>query len=490
MDHKLKTFLKRAGTASELANELYHLGDHNDRDRALSLSPPKTPGRLNRPPASPKAGSSRSPLSDSKSAVSQGGSRSMVVQKDMAKYRPPLQHSQPGGSRKKAPAFRRLGQPGAKDDVLSKGMSGAARKWYCRYLDEGIEPSEASRLALARKTARYPARSQQGPSSRPEARPRLAPGKREISRETPPEQQSKRIKRQQEHAPHQRGQRLPPRDSRKVLPGTSSLTPAVCPPPVDYAEVRVVKVGIAHANFPDTLLSKEDMEKLENTIAGRIHLGWRTLINMVGIHYRSGHFIVDCWDDDTVEWLSLTAPEVGRELGIPLVVLKGDDIPKEATMSIWLPKAHLMSEEVTLGTIQGSNPLDTKSWRIVKCAISGPGRILVAKISPSEQAKIAARGHKITFRFKRLDVHGLKGSISQEAKPEMETETSAVEGPQPKGISGSEQPAVISEGSEPMATEDIPPSAGLVETAKAGLPMDDCGQSGSDDGEMDHDRIV
>lgn len=72
---------------------------------------------------------------------------------------------------------------------------------------------------------------------------------------------------------------------------------------------------------------------------------------------------------------------------------------------------HQMSEEVTLGTIQGSNPFDTKSWRTVKCAFSAPGRILVAKITASEQIKIAARGHKLTIWFKRLDVHSLTVTV-------------------------------------------------------------------------------
>lgn len=46
----------------------------------------------------------------------------------------------------------------------------------------------------------------------------------------------------------------------------------------------------------------------------------------------------------------------------------------------------------------------------------------MAKISPTERAKIASKGHKLTLRFKRVDVHGLKGSISQEAKPDEQME--------------------------------------------------------------------
>lgn len=225
---------------------------------------------------------------------------------------------------------------------------------------------------------------------------------------------------------------------------------------------------------------------------------------MVGIHYRAGYLIIDCWDDETVEWLTRTAREIGAELNSPTAILLGEDIPKEATMSIWLPKAHLMTEEVVLGTIQGSNPVDTKSWRIVKCAISGPGRILVAKINPAEQLKIASRGNKITFRFKRLDVHGLKGSISQEAKPvlEQEAECSAE---LMQGVDLAQEPAAVHP--ENVNTEESPrdttTSDGTAVNINAGITEDEeaaaCHENWllssqptevSDGDDMDYDPIV
>lgn len=505
MQNNLSKFTKRAGTASELADELEFIGDHGVRERAQSLSPKKRVAGPSGQSATAVPGPSRVPQSGVES-TSRANIETMVAQSDLAKFRPPLQRNPTGQRPKKAPVFRAPGQPGAKDDVLRKGMSGADAKWYIRFLDEGKEPAEAKRLALERETAKRPL--EQGAPKHPAAAPRLAPGKREISRETPPENRPKK-QRVNDQSSSQKGPApLSYRPSRRILPATATSSSAVPPTQVDYAEIRVTKVGIAHANFPNELLSQAAMEKIENRIAEKIHLGWKSLINMVGIHYRTGYFIVDCWDDDTVEWLTMAAQETGMELGCPIVTLMGDDLPKEVTMSVWLPKAHLMTEQMTLGTLQGSNPVDIKSWRIVKCAISGPGRILVAKIGPSEQAKIASRGLKLTFRFKRVDVHGLKGSISQEAKPEVEEEPDELMGEvvplleEIAGPSNSAKSAVPTVDASPMGISASTTTPGAetggevtAESTQAGFTEDELllgsqPSSVGEDNEMDHDRIV
>lgn len=180
-------------------------------------------------------------MSDAKQPPTHENTRATVAQSDLATFRPPLRRSQTGvNNYRKTPVFRSLGQPGAKDDVLRRGMSGADSKWYLRYLDEGKEPAEARRLALARKDYRGPT-TNQGAANNPDT-PRLGSGKRDISRETPPEIVTKKPRSHLDQSSSRRSQMRPTsRQSRIDLPSTS----AAPPPQVDYADIRVIKVGIS-----------------------------------------------------------------------------------------------------------------------------------------------------------------------------------------------------------------------------------------------------
>lgn len=424
---------KRDVTAAELADQLEYLGENGERDRGYfdPRSQPKfartgaitgqAPGNLN---------TSRSSHQDwpRPSNTEWEESRRRPHPSDHSNYRPqaPLQQERETANvyNRNAPSdnsnfnqpqpqqreFANIdkwhgplgvpGEPGSAtfSDPLRKGMSGAATKWYKRFLLEGKSPEEARELALSRNVAA--ARS-----------PKYPPRERERSGETTAEMQPKRARSLDSPGPSSRAPQKPRNQAPK------SRNPPGATKPVDNDTVKGIHVGVVHEDFPHTLMPKETLEVLEDAIAGKIHLGWRTLIQLEGIFYQAGYFIVGCCDEDTVEWLEKVAVEVGEELAIPLKTLKGIELPRHTKMSVWLPKAHLMSEEETLRTIEGSNPVDTKTWKVIKCATAGPGRILVAKISPAEQEKLASQGFKLFFRFKRLDVHGLKGSVSPEAKP-------------------------------------------------------------------------
>lgn len=428
MDKKYySNIYERDVTATELADRQEYLRENGERERGR-FSPYSCPPKVARrgaiagqSPAIPRSSHQDWPWPTMNDFEE---SRREVRQSDHFDFRPqPPQDYTANVYNRNAP-LQSPGEPGSASfsDPLRKGMSGAATKWYKRFLLEGKSPAVARELALSRKV---------GPAQAPKfpLPPGAAPGNREMSRETSPRHEPKRARRLDSPGPS--SGRSTPR-----TPASNTRNPRAVPKPLDKEKdtVKAIQVGVVHEDFPHTQLSKETMEELEDAIAGKIILGWRSLIRLEGIHFQAGHFIVSCCDQDTVEWLEKVALEVGEELSIPLRTLKGVELPKDQKISVWLPKAHLMTEETTLATIEGSNPVDTKSWKVIKCATAGPGRILVAKINSGEQAKLASQRLKLFFRFKRLDVHGLKGSVSPEAKQGKDEANGEEEG---KGENGS-----------------------------------------------------
>lgn len=409
---QIKKTVKQAETATEMANR-------------LDLSMPGPSSRKERGEARPQKGA-KGGASPSKKTANQ---MRMAPQNptDLKSFRPPLKQARTakGSCEGEAPKEKR---------GIIQGLSGAGYKWYDRYRKEG----NSHELALERVKAR-PKGEQNPPRNTPNPRA-LAPGKREISRESPQEAERKRPK-----ITHtgKSGQQLA-RTGEKPA-GTE---------PVDYAKIRVIPVGIIPAGFPENSMSKDELKDTQTYISEKIHLGWKSLIRLAAIHYKAGYLVIDCWDEDTVEWLKDVIANHPETLGTELRTVRGDDIPQEAVITVFLPNAAALEEKLILKTIQASNPLNTETWHMIGCHVSGSGRLLKAAINPSEQRKIVGLNYKIHFLFGQTEVSGLrKGKTKAGLEPA--DQTTEAGSPAKSGETTPQNAAVGDSEEERLLEEDI-----------------------------------
>lgn len=319
---------------------------------------------------------------------------------DLRGFRPPLQQT---SALEKAGTSGVRPSGGRTKSSFVPGLSGAAYKWYARFVEEGMDPKEAKKRALNRP------KSEPNPPPKEKKKARtLAEGKREISRESPTEAEKKKVKTSHGEDTEASGTKKPRADH--VPPEENAK---------HYAKIRVIPVGIIPQGFPEVALSKDESKDIRKHIFKQIQKGWTTLIRLVDIHHKAGYIIVDCWDEETTEWLAKTVQESQETLNIELRTVKGDDIPQETVITAFLPNAAELEEQEALKTLQASNPVNTATWHLIGCHVAGTGRLLRAAITPAEQLRIAELDSKLFFGFGQVEVSGLsktKGSTqSREA---------------------------------------------------------------------------
>lgn len=418
IDRITKKTVKQAMTATQMADrlDLSLPGPSNRKERATT--PPcegtKVGASPNKKPATQMRMAKQNP-------------------EDLKSFRPPLKQA---GTAKEG---REVEAPKEKREFI-QGISGAGYKWYDRYRKEGNTHEEALERVKSRpKVAQIPQKAKPKPRA-------LAPGKREISRESPQEAAKKRAK-----TTHTGGTR------QALIPKKHAQTGPVpkCTEPVDYAKVRVIPVGIIPRGYPATCMSKDELKSVQSYISSKVHLGWKTLIRLAAIHYKAGYLVVDCWDEDTAEWLSAVIKEHPETLGTELRTVRGDDLPQEALVTIFLPNAAALEENTILKTIQASNPVDTETWHMISCHPSGSGRLLKAAISPPEQRKIVGLNYKIHFLFGQTEVCGLRkgnnteGQVPKEQNPTIET------GPPVSVETNSPKNAAVGDSEEERLLEEV-----------------------------------
>lgn len=432
MDKELNKLTKRVHTAAELADHLDeslpgHSKDTQPRYRGNASSTP--PGH-----SAEEMKKYRPPLKRA-STVKEGARKwtGKPPPKDKVRRASPDR----GRNHKKAPpSLPKRGEPGGLDDPNRKDLSGAGCRWYLKHLAEGKSPEEAKKLASERK--RGPA--QRPPLQRAQDPERQTKQVRGISRDTPPEVSHK-------YSRVQIGSRTA-RVAQKPAPKRRDVSPP--PVPVDYSAIRVVKAAILPADYPLRILTKEELTDLEEKVAAKISLGWTSMIRMEGIHFRPGYLVIDCWDEDTVDWLHHIIESVSRDMSIELMIRLGEDIPKSKIVTIYLPRCGDNDQETILAMLGNQNPVNPKSWKISSFERNEKGgRLLRAMLDPSEQELVKKEGHQLRFRFGRVQVSGLKTTDTdpKDNPAEMEVE----QGPQESAAVAVTQPKT----EDPPSDHDI-----------------------------------
>lgn len=288
----------------------------------------------------------------------------------------------PGGPKQRRPFIHErvplpeLGQPGGWDDPLRIGLSGAGVKWYHRYLAQGFAPDVARNMAAERNA---------GETSNPV---HVQPKRRRDS--VTPQQRNKRRKNDT--------------PSGGALPEEAGATSA------SYATVaKVTKVAVLPSNFPQEVLTREELADLEDALVKEMSKGWHKTLLFGGIHFRQGYLVVDCEDQDTVEWLTCTASSLVTKNGVGLVTKAGEDIPKPYIITAYLPKSRNQSVEETFSLLRATNNgLNTDSWKVLRITEEESGQILVAGIDHRSREYIMNHDYSLRYRFGKIQIKGLK----------------------------------------------------------------------------------
>lgn len=277
--------------------------------------------------------------------------------------------------KKASPSLPARGQPGGLDDPLRRGLSGAATKWYLRYLREGMTPEAARKKAVERKV-----------ENQPTAAP-PAGKKRDGSHITPPSRPT--VKRTR----------------------TEEAQPSTSGPKVSYAEsMTMIKAAVLASNFPETILSKEQCSQVEELIADEIEATPRSEHNLRfgGISFRPGMVLVNCKNTFTVDWLKAAVPRLKKWTGPALAVRTGDDLPKPATVTIYLPRSSgKNTEQLFRGLVTQNIGLNPQVWHVLHKKDDGKGQLFTLVIDEPSCEYIRSEGYQLHYRFGTVSVSGL-----------------------------------------------------------------------------------
>ncbi|KAL7743872.1 hypothetical protein ACLKA6_000276 [Drosophila palustris] len=198
-----------------------------------------------------------------------------------------------------------------------------------------------------------------------------------------------------------------------------------------YAAVASkVKVAVLPVDYPQVILSHGELSALEEAILDQVILtGWDTAVSFVGIHFRVGHLVIDCTDQNSADWLLTVAPKLHTWKGVPLDCRMGDDIPSPHTITLYLPRSADRESGDLLVMLSNQNKIETDAWRVISRKEEGGGALLVLGID--EMAKNNIRTEEVAER---------DGMRAAPAPPE--ATALASEDPPPTGVNLETSPAV------------------------------------------------
>ncbi|XP_030765397.1 uncharacterized protein LOC115889516 [Sitophilus oryzae] len=157
-------------------------------------------------------------------------------------------------------------------------------------------------------------------------------------------------------------------------------------------------------------------------------------MRFAGIHFRVGMLLIDCVSTESADWLIETAPKLKNWQGPGLVALKGENIPKEATITVFLPRSKGKDTTYLLNLIQGQNSdVRTSCRRIINSREEGHGQVLTIGIDLKSKEAIEKEGYTLYYRFGTTPVSGLRrDQAKQVEKMETDPPASTSQLPQPK----------------------------------------------------------
>ena len=343
-----------------------------------------------------------------------------------------------------------LGQPGGLDDPLRVGLSGAEARSYLRLLHEGLAPEEAKAKTLLRK----------GESKETKKQPDSSPskGKRGSENLSP-------LLRQ--------GEKKARMESRPTPGGKQGRITSFA------AITGQVKMAVLPKDFPEVALTTDQQTSLEEAILDEVvaigsqHNDLQNVgqLRFAGIHFRVGMILIDCVSQESANWLVEIAPKLKNWQGPELVAVKGENIPKGAAITVFLPRSKGKDTTYLLSLIQGQNfNVRTSSWRVINSREEGHGQVLTIGIDLKSKETIDKEGHILYYRYGTTPVSGLRrDQVKEVEKMETDPPASTSRVPQPEASSSTVKGGT--EGQTPTVEGCVPSEEELLSEEDGKYPV-------------------
>ncbi|XP_046684363.1 uncharacterized protein LOC124370116 [Homalodisca vitripennis] len=149
--------------------------------------------------------------------------------------------------------------------------------------------------------------------------------------------------------------------------------------------VAGIRVGVLHSNFPETLLTTEQMEKIQSFILEAIVEEQEGPYSprFYGINRRQGVLIFTCENTETAEWLKGKQDSLKPWEEASLRIVPEEEIPRARIATVYLPDSILDTTEKITKLLKGQNKeLSVGEWNVLRRSDEGKGDLL-SKDHPS-----------------------------------------------------------------------------------------------------------
>lgn len=291
-------------------------------------------------------------------------------------------------------------QPKPKRDRLS----GAARKRYRYFIKQGIDP------AVAREQCKKPL-VQDGT------------GKRNRSDDSIPMSTNKKQREEEAQAPSEQT-----RTFREV--------------------VRLERLAICDRNYPNTLLTTEQMTSIGDEIMELVLEQETKEVkpSFEGCSHKPGYVVLSCASKETAQWVRGIISRVKPWEGADLLVMEEDEIPRPEIYILYLPAAKEENTDKILRRIRSQNSeLRTYEWKVLNRGEEGNRVILTVSVDSVSSQRLKDRRLQIAWLYGKASVRP-----KRQARPGAGAEQHGGENPTANAPSTSSNSA----GVEPMQIGD------------------------------------
>ncbi|XP_036337543.1 uncharacterized protein LOC118747598 [Rhagoletis pomonella] len=247
------------------------------------------------------------------------------------------------------------------DDPYLKGLCEDGVRWYLRFLKEGLDPKAACKKAWEQRTEPV------------EFEPQW--GKEFLVREV--EEEPKNHKQRQ----RRRGLKKPEINE-------------------DY------RIAVHPKDFPDQMLDLPSLARLEEAISAEIAKGADAKIQFGYSYLRPGALILDCVNEETVNWLKDIVNKLPEWAGPDLIASQERVIPDAYVLTVALPKSLGQEFERTLALIAAQNEdLNTEVWKFVNEREENEKQVVTIRVDKDSFNTMKRNEWKLYYRFDKVSVH-------------------------------------------------------------------------------------
>lgn len=280
-----------------------------------------------------------------------------------------------------------------------KALSGAARKRLKYYLSQGLERKEAlekARLPL-NKDKYKPIQKDSVMGGAPKT-----PKRKRTNTSTPTNTEKMDAKKPKTVA-----------SNKEPTPGSSKEHQTDAQrkehrQTKSYAQIASnIKVGILSTDYPETLLTSEQMEAVQGAILEKMVQGEGKEIGpkFSGLSMKPGWISLNCANRETADWIKTIVPSLNLEGLTGIMAVEGEQLPKPHIITVFLPNSRNDSVERIFSLLKTQNPgLQTDRWKTLNKADGEKGCIITVSIDDESMTNIKGKSMQLAYKFGTITV--------------------------------------------------------------------------------------